>query len=72
MCIDFADIKKLIIPQSQPFPIIEDLMTETIDCKLFTTLDINSTFWSRSLRIKDRQKNCNCNARKSLKMDVKN
>lgn len=56
LCIDFRDINKLIIPQSQPFPLIEDLMTKTIDCKFFTTLDINSAFWSILLRIRDRQK----------------
>jgi len=44
LCIDFRDINKLIIPQSQPFPLIEDLMIKTIDCKFFTTLDINSAF----------------------------
>jgi len=31
-------------------------MTKTIDCKFFTTLDINSAFWSIPLRIRDRQK----------------
>ena len=56
MYIDFTDINKLIIPQSQPFLIIENLMTETIDCKFFTTLKRNFTLWSISLRIKNRQK----------------
>lgn len=31
LCIDFRDINKLIVPQSQPFPLIEDLMVKTID-----------------------------------------
>ena len=56
LCIDFTDLNKIIVPQAQPFPLIEDLMTETIDCKYFTTLDINSAFWSIPLRIRDRPK----------------
>lgn len=56
LCIDFRDLNKIIVPQFQPFPLIEDLMVETIDCKFFTTLDINSAFWSIPLRIRDRPK----------------
>lgn len=56
LCIDFRDLNKIIIPQPQPFPLIEDLMVKTINCKYFTTLDINSAFWSIPLRISDREK----------------
>ena len=56
LCIDFTELNKIIVPQAQPFPLIEDLMTEIIDCKYFTTLDINSAFWSIPLRIQDRPK----------------
>lgn len=56
LCIDFRDLNKLVIPQSQPFPLIEDLMTKTRNCKYFSTLDINSAFWSIPLRIEDRKK----------------
>lgn len=56
LCIDFRDLNKIIIPQPQPFPLIEDLIVKTINCKYFTTLDINSAFWSIPLRISDREK----------------
>lgn len=56
LCIDFRDLNKIIIPQSQPFPLIEDLVTKTRDCKYFSKLDINSAFWSIPLRIEDRHK----------------
>lgn len=35
---------------------MEDLIIKTRNCRYFTTLDINSAFWSIPLRIKDRQK----------------
>lgn len=56
LCIDFRDLNKIIIPQAQPFPLIDDLIIKTRNCKYFTTLDINSAFWSIPLRIEDRQK----------------
>lgn len=56
LCIDFRDLNKIVVPQSQPFPLIEDLMVKTRNCKLFSTLDINSAFWSIPLRISDRHK----------------
>lgn len=36
----------MIVPQSQPFPLMKDLLAKTIDCNFFTTLDVNSAFWS--------------------------
>lgn len=56
LCIDFRDLNKIVIPQSQPFPLIEDLMTKTRNCEYFSTLDINSAFWAIPLRIEDRKK----------------
>ncbi len=56
MCIDFRDLNKLLIPESQPFPLIEDLVVRTRDCKWFTALDINSAFWAIPVREKDRFK----------------
>lgn len=56
LCIDFRDLNKIIIPQAQPFPLIEDLMMKTRNCNFYTTLDINSAFWSIPLRIEDRKK----------------
>lgn len=56
LCIDFRDLNKIVVPQSQPFPLIEDLMIKTRNCKFFSTLDINSAFWSIPLRVEDRKK----------------
>lgn len=56
LCIDFRDLNKLIIHQSQPFPLIEDLVLKTRNCKYFSKLDVNSAFWSIPLRIEDRRK----------------
>lgn len=56
LCIDFRDLNKIVVPQSQPFPLIEDLMVKTRNCKIFSTLDINSAFWSIPLRIEDKLK----------------
>lgn len=56
LCIDFRDLNKIVVPQAQPFPLIEDLMLKTRNCTFFSTLDINSAFWSIPLRIEDRKK----------------
>lgn len=56
LCIDFRDLNKIVVPQSQPFPLIDDLMVKTRNCKFFTTLDINSAFWSIPLKVEDRKK----------------
>ncbi|CAB0028377.1 unnamed protein product [Trichogramma brassicae] len=56
LCIDFRDLNKMVVPQSQTFPLIEDLVIKTRNCKYFSTLDVNSAFWSIPLRVSDRYK----------------
>lgn len=56
LCIDFRDLNKIVIPQAQPFPLIDDLVIKTRNSTYFTTLDINSAFWSIPLRIEDKKK----------------
>lgn len=56
LCIDFRELNKIVIPQAQPFPLIEDLVIKARNCEFYTTLDINSAFWSIPLRVEDRQK----------------
>ncbi|KAK2578586.1 hypothetical protein KPH14_000920 [Odynerus spinipes] len=56
LCIDFRDLNKLLIPEPQPFPLIEEIIAKTRDAEWFTTLDINSAFWAIPLRAKDRYK----------------
>ena len=53
---DFRQLNKLVIPECQPFPRIEDIIEKTVNCEFFTTLDINSAFWAISVRIEDREK----------------
>lgn len=56
LCIDFRELNKIVVPEAQPFPYIEDLMVKTRNCNYFTSLDVNSAFWSIPLRIEDRKK----------------
>lgn len=44
LCIDFRELNKIVIPQAQPFPLIEDLMVKTVNCEYYSTFDINSAF----------------------------
>ncbi len=56
LCIDYSALNKLVVPESQPFPLIGDLIVKARDCQWFSVLDINSAFWSVPLRQKDRYK----------------
>lgn len=56
LCIDFRELNKLLIQESQPFPLIEDIIVRVKDCKWFTSIDLNSAFWSIPIRVKDRYK----------------
>lgn len=56
LCIDFRELNKLVVPEPQPFPRIDDIVVMAGGCKWFTTLDINSAFWSIPIREKDRKK----------------
>lgn len=56
LCVDFRELNKIVVPQAQPFPLIDDLIIRTRNCKYFTTLDINSAFWAIPLRVEDRNK----------------
>ena len=35
LCIDFQELSKIVVPQSQPFPLIEDLIVKTRKCIFF-------------------------------------
>lgn len=56
LCIDYRDLNKLVVPEPQPFPRIEDIVVKAGNCKWFSTLDINSAFWSIPVRERDRPK----------------
>lgn len=54
LCVDFRELNKIILPENYPFPLIDDLFLKTQGCRWFTSLDINSAFWSIPIRIEDR------------------
>ena len=56
LCIDFRDLNKLVVPESHPFPRIEDLVVKAGKCRWFSCFDINSAFWTIPLREEDREK----------------
>ena len=56
LCIDFRDLNRLVVPESQPFNRIEDILVKSGKCKYYTALDINSAFWAIPIRFKDREK----------------
>lgn len=56
MCIDFRDLNKLLIPEPQPFPLIDDIIVKINCSEWFSALDINSAFWSIPSRMKDKYK----------------
>ena len=56
LCIDFRELNKLIVPESQPFPLIDDLIVQTKGCHWFSSFDINSAFWTIPIRHEDRHK----------------
>lgn len=56
MCVDYRGLKKLIIQESHPFPLIDEIMVKTRGCSWFSALDINAAFWSIPIRQEDRYK----------------
>ena len=56
LCIDFRELNKVVVPESQPFPRIEDIMVKAGRCCWFSTFDVNSAFWSIPIREKDKEK----------------
>lgn len=56
MCVDFRELNKLIIPESHPFPLIDDILVKTRGCLWFSALDINAAFHSIPICFEDRYK----------------
>lgn len=56
LCVDFKELNKIVVPESQPFSRIADLTVKVGNCEFFTKLDVNSAFWSIPIREKDRYK----------------
>ena len=56
LCIDLRQLNKLVVPESYPMPLIEELVEKTSGCLYFSVFDINSAFWAIPIRIEDRHK----------------
>ena len=56
LVIDFRMLNKLVIPESTPFPLINDIITKTRGCGCFSTFDLNSAFWSIPIKRGDQHK----------------
>ena len=56
LCIDFRDLNKILVPEAQPFPRIEDIVVSARNCRWYSSFDINAAFWSVPIRVKDRHK----------------
>ena len=56
VCIYFRNLNKLVVPEPQPFPRIEDIVVKAGSCNWFSTLDVNSAFWSIPIRESDKEK----------------
>ena len=50
LVIDMRELNKVVKPVPHPFNRIEDMIDRLRDCDYFTTLDINSAFWTIRLK----------------------
>lgn len=56
MCVDYRELNKILVPESQPFPLIDEIIVKTRGCSWFSALDINLAFHSIPIRKADRYK----------------
>lgn len=56
LCVDYSLLNKIVVPEIHPFPRPEDIIEKTVNCKVFSVLDINSAFWSIPIRDEDKEK----------------
>lgn len=56
MCVDYRELNKLVIPESQPFPLIDEILLKTRGCSWFSAFDINAAFHSIPIKPEDRYK----------------
>ncbi len=56
MCIDFRELNKIIVPESHPFPLIDEIITQSRGCTWYSALDINMAYWSIPIRVGDQSK----------------
>jgi hypothetical protein len=53
---DYRDLNKIVVPESQPFPLIDEVITWIQGCLWFSVVDINSAFYSILIHPEDRFK----------------
>ena len=56
LVVNYKKLNDNVVTDSYPFPRIEDIIDKTLDCRYFTTLDVNSAFWTVQVRPEDRHK----------------
>lgn len=56
MCVDYRELNKIVVPENQPFPLIDEIITRSRGCSYYSALDINAAFWSIPIRAEDRHK----------------
>ena len=56
MVVDLRELNKLIVPEPQPFPRIDDITVLAGSCSWWSSFDINSAFWAIPIRFRDRKK----------------
>ena len=56
MCCDYRDLNRGVVPQSQPYPLIDDIFQVSRGCSWYSALDINLAFWSIPVKPEDRYK----------------
>lgn len=57
-CIDYRELNLIVVSESQPFPLIKDIIAKTRYHSWFTTLDIKSAFWIVSKMDSNRSNTC--------------
>lgn len=56
MCCDYRELNKVVVPENQPFPLIDEIFQESRSCSWYSALDMNLAFWSIPIRPRDRHK----------------
>lgn len=56
LVVNYKKLNENVQTDSYPFPRIEDILDRTLNCRFFTTLDVNSAFWTVKVRECDRKK----------------
>jgi len=57
ICVDYRDLNRLILPDLQPMPLIDEIIARTAVCSWLSALDINSVFWLIPIWKEDRIQN---------------